>query len=71
MVMLHIFQELQLQHQGSVDGSVLDVLHGHHIALVVDCLDVHLSVQVISNTKTIQRHLTWLKTMLTSTKSKV
>ena len=64
MIVLQVLETLELQHERSGEGHARDILHGHDVALVVHCLDVHLLVDVISQTKAVQGMLAGMsKTM--------
>ena len=69
MIMMKILQTLQLQHEGPSQGDILELLHRHDVALVVDCLNVHL-LGVITQTKAVQRVLTGVSQAVFATKSR-
>ena len=65
MVVLQVLQTFELQHERPGEGHALDVLHGHDVALVVNSLDVHLLVDIVTQAETVQRMLAGMgKTVL-------
>ena len=66
MIVLKVLETFELQHKRSGERHALDILHGHDVAFVVDGLDVHLLVDIVPQTETVQRVLAGMsKTMFT------